>query len=109
MKRFERVWVTAGSALGVSALSLQVVYAAGAGEIQSKINSALQTIQTILTGIVVVVAICVTLWLIIKKLPYIDDPHVKNELFRGVGTIMAALAIAAAAVWVLPWVYSMFS
>ena len=58
-----------------------------AGDIEAKVKEGLKQIQAFLTGIVVIVGICVGVWIIIKKLPGVDDPHTKNEMFRGVGMV----------------------
>jgi hypothetical protein len=80
-----------------------------AANIQAKVNEGLKQIQTLLTGIVVTVGIIVALWIIIKKLPGIDDPHNKNDMFRGVGMALAGVGLAAALVWLVPWMYALFA
>ncbi|HFN8602472.1 TPA: CagC family type IV secretion system protein [Staphylococcus aureus] len=73
-----------------------------------KIEEGLQQVQTFLTGIIVAVGICAGVWIVIKKLPGIDDPMVKNEMFRGVGMVLAGVAVGAALVWLVPWVFNLF-
>lgn len=73
-----------------------------------KIEQGLQQVQTFLTGLIVMVGICAGVWIVLKKLPGIDDPMVKNEMFRGVGMVLAGVAVAAALVWLVPWVYNLF-
>lgn len=73
-----------------------------------KIEQGLQQIQTFLTGIIVIVGVCAGVWIVIKKLPTIDDPMTKNEMFRGVGMVLAGVAVGAALVWLVPWVYNLF-
>lgn len=80
-----------------------------AGEIEAKVKEGLKQIQSFLTGIVVIVGICVGVWIIIKKLPGVDDPHTKNEMFRGVGMVLAGVGLASALVWIVPWVYALFA
>ena len=82
---------------------------AAAEDVSAKIKEGLKQVQTLLTGIVVTVGICVSLWIIIKKLPGVDDPHTKNEMFRGVGMALAGVGLAAALVWLVPWMYSLFA
>ena len=72
-----------------------------------KIEQGLQQVQTFLTGLIVAVGIC-GVWIVLKKLPGIDDPMVKNEMFRGVGMVLAGVAVGAALVWLVPWVYNLF-
>lgn len=74
----------------------------------SKIEQGLQQVQAFLTGLIVAVGICAGVWIVIKKLPGIDDPMVKNELFRGVGMVLAGVAVGAALVWLVPWVFNLF-
>jgi hypothetical protein len=84
-------------------------HAFAAGEIEAKVKEGLKQIQSFLTGIVVIVGICVGVWIIIKKLPGVDDPHTKNEMFRGVGMALAGVGLASALVWIVPWIYSLFA
>jgi len=84
-------------------------HAFAAGEIEAKVKEGLKQIQAFLTGIVVIVGICVGVWIIIKKLPGVDDPHTKNEMFRGVGMALAGVGLASALVWIVPWVYGLFA
>lgn len=79
------------------------------GEIEAKVKEGLKQIQSFLTGIVVIVGICVGVWIIIKKLPGVDDPHTKNEMFKGVGMALAGVALAASLVWLVPWIYGLFA
>jgi hypothetical protein len=82
---------------------------ASASEAEAKVRQGLKQIQTFLTGIVVIVGVCVGVWIVIKKLPGVDDPHTKNEMFRGVGMALAGVGLAAALVWLVPWVYQLFA
>jgi hypothetical protein len=84
-------------------------HAFAAGEVEAKVKEGLKQIQAFLTGIVVIVGICVGVWIIIKKLPGVDDPHTKNEMFRGVGMALAGVGLASALVWIVPWVYGLFA
>lgn len=97
---------------GVSALTAvtypNVAYASSAGEVQSRLTEAGNTIQQLLTGLIVIVGICVALWIIIKRMPSADDPQEKSEVYKAVGRVLGLVAIGAAIVWVVPWVYSLF-
>lgn len=107
-KRFFRATV-ATVALGAYGLWVDATtYATSAGEVQGKISNALRTIQDVLTGIAVLVAVIAAMFIVIKRLPVVDDPMVKNEMFRGVGTVLAGLALIAALIWLVPWIYSLF-
>lgn len=85
-----------------------LVYGADKGVVEQKLKTAGTTVQQILTGLVVIVGICVSLWIIIKRMPNADDPHEKSEVWKAVGRVMALVALSAAIVWLLPWVYSLF-
>ncbi|WP_057871019.1 CagC family type IV secretion system protein [Liquorilactobacillus ghanensis] len=85
------------------------VLAASGSEVQGKISKALQTIQGILTGIVVLAGVCVALWIIIKRMPDADDPREKSEVYHAVGRVAGLVALSAAVIWLLPWFYSLFS
>jgi hypothetical protein len=76
--------------------------------VQSKIKTGTTAIQTVLTGIVVVVGIVAALKIVVKHLPGIDDPHVKNEMWKSIGGVLIAVGAAAALVWIIPWIYSLF-
>lgn len=55
---------TGVTAIYLGLMNTQVVLAADGGEVQSKLTSAGKTIQGILTGLVVLVGICVALFII---------------------------------------------
>lgn len=63
----------------------------------------------ILTALVVLVGICATLFIIIKRMPSEDDPYEKNEVFKSVGRVCALVALVAAIIWLLLWLYSLFT
>ncbi|GAB6093667.1 MULTISPECIES: CagC family type IV secretion system protein [Lactobacillaceae] len=101
---------TAGTtAIYLGLMNAQVVLAADGGEVKSKLTSAGKTIQGILTGLVVLVGICVALFIIIKRMPDADDPREKSEVYHAVGRVAGLVALAAAIIWLLPWVYSLFT
>lgn len=77
--------------------------------ISGQIQQGLQQIQAVLTGLVVIVGVCAGVWIVLKKLPGIDDPHTKNEMFRGIGYVLGGVATAAALIWLVPWVFNLFS
>lgn len=80
-----------------------------ATNVETKLTEAAKTIQSVLTALVVIVGICAALFIIIKRMPSADDPHEKNEVFKSVGRVCGLVALAAAMVWVLPWVYGLFT
>ena len=86
----------------------EIVFAA-AGQVQAKLTNAANVVKGILTALVVLVGICAALFIIIKRMPSADDPHEKNEVFKSVGRVCALVGLAAAVIWLLPWVYSLFT
>lgn len=78
-------------------------------DVQKKITDAANTIKGILTAIVGTIAICVSLFIIIKQMPNADNPHEKHELYKGVGRVWGLVALAAACIWVIPWIYKLFT
>lgn len=89
--------------------SMAITVLAADIDVEGKISTAADTIKGILTGVVGVVGICVSLFIIIKRMPDADNPHEKHELYRGVGRVWGLVALAAACIWVIPWVYNLFT
>jgi hypothetical protein len=106
LKKLQPMFLFAAIILCLYAMPEQVF---AVSEIETKVKEGLKQIQAFLTGIVVIVGICVGVWIIIKKLPGVDDPHTKNEMFRGVGMALAGVGLASALVWIVPWVYGLFA
>ncbi|MGG0888916.1 CagC family type IV secretion system protein [Cytobacillus horneckiae] len=86
----------------------EIGLASSTSTVQTKLKNGATAFQTVLTGIVVVVGIAAALKIVVKHLPGIDDPHVKNEMWKSIGAVLAAVGAGAALVWILPWVYSLF-
>ena len=101
-------YVSTVSALTALTVPELTTYAAGAAEVQSRLTEVGNTIQTLLTSLIVIVGICVALFVIIKRMPSADDPQEKNEVYKAVGRVLGLVAIGAAIVWIVPWVYSLF-
>ena len=101
-------YVSAISTITAFSIPESTVYATGAGEIQSRLTEVGNTVQTLLTGLIVIVGICVALFVIIKRMPSADDPQEKNEVYKAVGRVLGLVAIGAAIVWIVPWVYGLF-
>ena len=85
-----------------------LVHGADKGQVQQKITDAGNIIKGILSSIIVLVGICVALWIIIKRLPDADNKQEQHEVYKAVGRVMGLVALGAAIVWLLPWVYSLF-
>jgi len=81
----------------------------GAANVQGKITGALTTVQGVLTGIIVLVGIVVSLWVLITNMHKLNNPHEKDEVFRSIGRVMGAIALGASVVWIVPWVYNLFT
>lgn len=77
--------------------------------IGARLDTALTSIQAILTGLVVTVGIIVAMFIIVSGMHKLKNPHEKDELFRAVGRVAGAVALGAALVWILPWVYQLFT
>ena len=103
----KRKLITVGTTVLVTISQAQMVFAADAKEVQEKVNNALTTIQGILTGVIVAIGICVSLWTIIKGMPNMSNPHEKNEVYKSLGSIWALVALGGAIVWLVPWIYSL--
>lgn len=86
-----------------------IVFAADASEVQSKLTTAGNTIKGLLTGLVVLVGVLVSLWIILKRMPDADDPREKSEVYKSVGRVAGLVALSAIVIWLLPWVYSLFT
>lgn len=102
------VFMTALAMMICLVVTPEIVFAS-AGQVQSKLTNAANVVKGVLTALVVLVGICAALFIIIKRMPSADDPHEKNEVFKSVGRVCALVALAAAIIWLLPWVYSLFT
>lgn len=97
-----------GTFLASTLTQANYVLGADGGEVSKKINNALTIAQGILTGVIVSVGICVSLWIIIKGMPNMSNPHEKNEVYKSLGATWGLVAIGGAIVWFVPWIYSLF-
>lgn len=86
----------------------ELVHAQNVSDVQSRLTTAGNQIQQLLTGLVVLVGIIVSLFIIIKRMPSADDPQEKNEVYKAVGRVLGLVAMGAALIWIIPWVYSLF-
>lgn len=112
MSKFSKIKALAVSGANAGYLALMntsVAFAADGGEVKSKLASAAKVVQGVLTGLVVIVGICVALFIIIKRMPDADNPREKSEVYHAVGRVAGLVALAAAVIWLLPWVYSLFT
>lgn len=92
----------------ITAISSMLPTTVYASNVQGRVINAMSEIQGVLTGLVVTVGIVVALFTIIKRMPSADDPQEKNEVYKALGRVLALVAIGAAIVWVVPWVFSLF-
>lgn len=106
-KKIKGITTTFMTAISL-ALPEIMVHAQGS-EVEAKLKGALSTVQTILLSLVVTVGIVVSLFIIIKRMPSADNPQEKHEVYQAVGRVLGLVAIAAALVWLVPWVYSLFT
>lgn len=94
----------------VSIVPDSLVYAASsAAKANQKLHRGLAVVQTIVTGIIVIVGIIAAAKIVITKLPSVDEPHAKNEMWKGIGMVAAAVALGGALTWLIPWVYGLFA
>jgi hypothetical protein len=101
--------LTIACVAGISLINAIPVFATSdAATVTDKVNEGLVVIRGVLTGIIVVVGVIAALKVMISKLPSLDDPHVKNEMWKSVGTIGLAVAVGGSLVWLIPWVYGLF-
>lgn len=75
---------------------------------KTNLYNGFNSIKVVLTAVVVVVGIIAALKIVIAKLPSIDDPHTKAEMWKGIGGVVAAVGAAAAIVWVAPYIWGIF-
>lgn len=110
-KQHEKMRLVFGIALALViclVVTPEIVFAS-VGQVQAKLTNAANVVKGVLTALVVLVGICAALFIIIKRMPSADDPHEKNEVFKSVGRVCALVGLAAAVIWLLPWVYSLFT
>jgi hypothetical protein len=104
-----KIRLAAACVVGISILNTMPLMAASdAATVTNKVNQGLTIIRGVLTGIIVVVGVIAALKIVISKLPSLDDPHVKNEMWRSVGAVALAVGLGGALVWLIPWVYGLF-
>lgn len=87
----------------------EVALATSTNQVQTKLNNGLKAVQTVITGIAVIVGIIAIGKILLKNMPSLDDPAVKNETWKSVGNVGVAVGFVAAAVWIVPWIYKIFS
>ncbi|WP_110925953.1 CagC family type IV secretion system protein [Bacillus massiliglaciei] len=113
IKKFDNVYFKSFALLAFTCFMYLVVpeigfAASSTSSVQTKLKNGATAFQTVLTGIVVVVGIAAALKIVVKHLPSIDDPHVKNEMWKSIGGVLAAIGASAGLIWIIPWVYSLF-
>lgn len=83
--------------------------AASTSQVRSKLNSGFTAIQGVLTGVVVIIGVIAAIKIFIRFMPSLDDPHMKNEMWKAIGGVGVAVGGAAAAVWIVPWIFKLFT
>lgn len=107
LKKYPKVMFAVG--LIYFALLPEISLATSTTQVQTKLNSGFRAIQTVLTGIAVIVAVVAAIKVFVKAMPALDDPVVKNEMWKSIGGVGVAVGGAAAAVWIVPWIFNIFS
>ena len=74
----------------------------------AKLVEAGNTIKAILTALVMVVGVIAATKIVVKYLPYLDDPMEKNNMSKSLTTVLLVTAIGGALVWIVPWAYGLF-
>lgn len=85
------------------------VFASSTYEVQSKLKQGASAIQGVLTGLAVAVGVIATIKVVIKALPNLDDPHIKDSMWRSVGSIFLGVAAMASVTWLAPWIFGLFA
>lgn len=75
---------------------------------QTKLVEAGNTVKAILTALVAVVGAIAATKIVVKYLPYLDDPMEKNNMYKSLTTVLLVTAIGGALVWIVPWAYGLF-
>lgn len=99
--KFEAAVFSFGCAFGLP----EFVYAV---DPQEKLVEAGNTIKAILTALVAVVGAIAATKIVVKYLPYLDDPMEKNNMYKSLTTVLLVTGIGGALVWIVPWAYGLF-
>lgn len=75
---------------------------------QTKLVEAGNMVKAILTALVAVVGAIAATKIVVKYLPYLDDPMEKNNMYKSLTTVLLVTAIGGALVWIVPWAYGLF-
>lgn len=78
-------------------------------EISNRLENAGTTVQSVLTGLVVIVGVIFATWRVITGFPAMSNPHEKQEVYKGLGNIALLTGVAAAMVWIVPWAWSLMA
>lgn len=101
--------LTRAAAIGLAVeMGVRPVFALTTAELTSKFTEGIGEIQTVVSGIATAIGIACIMKIIITKLPNIQEPHVKSEMWQGIGQVLIAIAAVAAIVWIAPWMYEIF-
>ncbi|MBO3796456.1 CagC family type IV secretion system protein (plasmid) [Bacillus subtilis] len=98
-------------ALVVMVMPDSVVLAASeAGQAKQKVTKGLKVILTVITAAIVLCGgIGAGKLISVKVASGLDDPHTKNEMWKGLGAIGAGVAAGGALTWLLPWLFGLFN
>lgn len=76
---------------------------------QPKITGAANTIKGIISALVAIVGAIAATKIVVKYLPYLDDPMEKNNMSKSLVTVLLVTAIGGALTWIVPWAYGLFN
>lgn len=111
MVKLDSLYFKMTFAVALAALMFLVIPEIGyasTGNVTSRLTTGVRVIQGVITALVVGVGILAGSKIVVKHLPSIDNPQSKNEMWSGLGQVSVAVIAAAAIVWLLPWLWSLF-
>ena len=100
--KLEAVVFSLGCTFGIP----EFVYAA---DPQAKITGAANTVKGILTALIAIVGAIAAAKIVVKYLPFLDDPMEKNNMSKSLITVLIVTAIGGALPWIVPWAYGLFN
>jgi len=78
-------------------------------EIQGQLNSVFTSIANLILSLIVAGGVAATGWQAFQKMWVTDDPQQKSEGKQAIVRVWLFVAVAAAARWIVPAIFSMFS
>lgn len=79
------------------------------GQLQGQLNSIFNSLANLVLSLIVAGGVLATGWQAFQKMFVTDDPQEKSEGKRAIVRIWIFVAIAAAARWLVPAIFELFS